>query len=292
MTHAPTPLFDALTESPTPERLYHYTSARGLEGILRNRRAWATAARYLNDAQEVRYALGMARARLARAYRQARSSARRAMVAQLARGLDGIDSAHPFVCIFSLSQRADDLSQWRAYGPKSGGYSLGFRSEGLRDLARRQRCVLAPCVYERAMQRALIAEAVDPVVRALARVRAAGGGPAASLGPWMRVLRRRVQRVAPLIKWPDYEAEAEWRVIWAAPRGSLEQLRFRASESLFVPFVEIRLDDDGTSPPIEEIHVGPGPTQAKAAASLRHLLRSLGLSVRTVRRSRIPLRSA
>lgn len=287
MTSAPTPLFDSLAESPAPARLYHYTSARGLEGIVRHRRAWATAARYLNDAQEVRYALGMARQRLARAYRQARSTARRDLIAQLARGLDGIDSVHPFVCIFSLSQRADDLSQWRAYGPKSGGYSLGFRSEGLRALARQQRCVLAPCVYDRAVQRALIAEAVDPVVRALPRAADRG-----MQGALVREVRRRVQRVAPLIKWPDYEAEAEWRVIWEARRGSLGDVRFRASESLFVPFVEIRLEGDGTPLPIEEIHVGPGPTQTKAAASLGYLLRSLGLPVRTIRRSRIPLRSA
>lgn len=105
---------------------------------------------------------------------------------------------HPFVCIFSLSQRADDVSQWRAYGPRSGGYSIGFRAEGLREIARRQGCVLAPCVYEPEMQRALIAEAVDPVVKALPRPAPTDRARfARSIAPFVRELRSRIPLRSP-----------------------------------------------------------------------------------------------
>lgn len=36
--------------------LYHYTSAVGLEGILRSRSLWATDTAFLNDWQEIVYA--------------------------------------------------------------------------------------------------------------------------------------------------------------------------------------------------------------------------------------------
>jgi hypothetical protein len=39
--------------------LYHYTTATGLNGIVRSRSIWASHYRFLNDATEFRYGLGM-----------------------------------------------------------------------------------------------------------------------------------------------------------------------------------------------------------------------------------------
>ena len=38
-----------------PRRLFHYTSAEGLLGILRDQRVWASDPEYLNDYTELRY---------------------------------------------------------------------------------------------------------------------------------------------------------------------------------------------------------------------------------------------
>ena len=289
---APAPLFRALAAAAIPGPLYHYTAAKGLEGILRNRAAWATAARYLNDAQEVRYAIDLARARLARLARDVTGEPRKRLVAHLTESLQQIDSDRPLVCVFSLSQRADDLSQWRAYCPESGGYSLGFMPDELRVIAESQGCVLAPCIYDRGQQRALIEEAVDPVVATLpGRAPKSPQAIARQGQPFVRRLLRRVERVAPLIKWPAYEAEEEWRIIWAARPTTIDRLRYRPAESLFIPYVEIRLSTDDLPIPVEAVYVGPGPHQDIAAASLASFLRGVDVKVRAVRRSKIPLRT-
>lgn len=286
------PLFEALAAAAIPGPLYHYTAAEGLEGLLRHRTAWATAARYLNDAQEVRYAIDLARARLARLQRDVTGDARRRLVAHLIESLQRIDSDRPLVCVFSLSQRADDLSQWRAYCPESGGYSLGFLPDELRAIAESQGCVLAPCIYDRERQRALIEEAVDPVVAMLpGRAPKSPDALARHGESFVRRLLGRVERVAPLIKWPAYEAEEEWRVIWAARPGTIDRLRYRPAESLFIPYVEIRLSTDDLPIPVESVYVGPGPHQDIAAASLASFLRGVEVKVRAVKRSRIPLRT-
>lgn len=286
------PLFRSLAAAAIPGPLYHYTAAPGLDGILRNRTAWATAARYLNDAQEVRYAIQLARARLARLQRDVPGEARKRLVTHLAESLQRIDSDRPLVCVFSLSRRADDLSQWRAYCPESGGYSLGFLPDELRLIAESQGCVLAPCVYDRERQRALIEEAVDPVVAALpGRAPRAPEAVARQCEPAVRRLLGRVERVAPLIKWPAYEAEEEWRIIWAARPGTIDRLRYRPVESLFIPYVEIRLSTEELPIPVEAVYVGPGPHQDIAAASLASFLRGVAVKVRAVKRSRIPLRT-
>lgn len=286
------PLFQSLAAAELPGPLYHYTTAKGLDGILRRRVAWATAARYLNDAKEIRYAIDLARHRLAQLHDAAGSDARRRSIAHLVESLHRIDSDRPQVCVFSLSQRADDLSQWRAYCPPSGGYSLGFGPEALRAIARAQHCVLAPCLYDRQQQEALIAEAVDPVV-AEAPGRAPRGAEALArmAEPLTRRLLARVERVAPLIKWPAYAAEEEWRVIWVARAGNRHMVRYRTTESLFIPYVEIQLATDKTPMPVEQVYVGPGPHQEIATASLRTFLREVGVKLKLVRRSSIPLRT-
>jgi hypothetical protein len=48
-------------ESETPDRLYHYTDARGLLGILESRKLWASDVRLLNDARELDYAADLVR---------------------------------------------------------------------------------------------------------------------------------------------------------------------------------------------------------------------------------------
>lgn len=286
------PLFRSLAAAKLPGPLYHYTTAPGLEGILRRRVAWATAARYLNDAKEVRYAIDLARRRLARSQQEATNEARRRIIAHLAESLNRIDSDRPQVCVFSLSRRADDLSQWRAYCPPSGGYSLGLAPGALRAIAKTQNCVLAPCVYDRAQQQALIEEAVDPVLAEVpSRAPRAAEDVARMAEPLTRRLLRRVERVAPLIKWPAYAAEEEWRVIWVARAGTSPLVRYRTTESLFIPYVEIQLAQNDGPIPVVDVYVGPGPHQEIAAASLRALLRESGLRLKSVRRSRIPLRT-
>jgi len=44
---------DSLYQEPFPSRLYHYTSLKGLLGILESGCIWASEVRYLNDSAEI-----------------------------------------------------------------------------------------------------------------------------------------------------------------------------------------------------------------------------------------------
>lgn len=126
-----------------PVTLYHYTSSRGLVGIIENRELWFSDVRFLNDSQEFKHFCDMVensiRSQSAK-YRQSwiergcKDVFFDAMVRNLCSGCRS-DSmfqwaskyGHPFV--FSLSGERDSLSQWRAYG--NGEYCIGFDIEKL-----------------------------------------------------------------------------------------------------------------------------------------------------------------
>src|SRR4051794_32982715 len=113
-----------------PERLYHYTSPAGLIGIVSSRTVWATVMHYLNDAKEFQKAIEIAHGIL---YNTSADAADVASVvqacAELDEALERVSRVH--VCIFSLTEQKDLLSQWRGYCPAAGGYSIGFDTSPL-----------------------------------------------------------------------------------------------------------------------------------------------------------------
>jgi len=90
--------------------IYHYTSQRGLLGILRRKAIWATEIRYLNDAEEYRYAFSKLRERL----REGQYDPE--FVDAITHAADFLHNYSIFVA--SFSRQGDMLSQWRAYCPE------------------------------------------------------------------------------------------------------------------------------------------------------------------------------
>src|SRR5262245_7768346 len=128
-----------------PEELFHYTSAAGARGILTSATVWASMIHYMNDAQEFRYALRLAR--------------------QLVLTATGAEQHHRTVCdnflssiermavfVFSLTSHKDQLRQWRAYAT-NGGYAIGFPTEHLQAIARNVGAQLVRCDYNPDSQR-------------------------------------------------------------------------------------------------------------------------------------------
>lgn len=146
--------------------LYHYTSQKGLLGIIENRHLWVSHLQYLNDTSE-----GQIFAKLLINELDQRDSAeskeplsRFMMLAQLMGRSVGepetkmqhadkkvlstgrvafswIKAQDAFVA--SFSEQGDLLSQWRAYSGETGGYSIGFtrsylKSVGVRFLENRR----------------------------------------------------------------------------------------------------------------------------------------------------------
>src|SRR5437870_645631 len=127
-------LLERLRRTPVPPVLYHYTTQRGLLGILRDNCMWATAAHYMNDSSEYVNGLELIGDAL-------RAESKKAISKKEAANLSAITEAlSPFssICVVSLSSKSDLLSQWRAYAGSSGGFALGMRSAYLRQAAKPQ----------------------------------------------------------------------------------------------------------------------------------------------------------
>lgn len=153
------------TVSEAHKELYHYTTAAGLDGILRSQQLWATHVGYVNDAEEhVGFFLRRLPRLLETPAREAVSelrktpSGRRAVenypggeekfIADLQHDISDaarrvtLDMSEPYVTAFCSSNAhvtpTDGLlSQWRAYGP-DGGYAVIFDSARLERMIERE----------------------------------------------------------------------------------------------------------------------------------------------------------
>jgi hypothetical protein len=134
--HVPTP-FENLT--------YHYTDAGALLSIVTKRQLWATSTEFTNDLSE--YALPTNRLRTVLQSPQELTQWApgkpqkhiQALALQLNNGR--------LATTTSFSKHADALTQFRMYGPRDGGYAIGFPREYL---ARIPGLSILDCDYSRA----------------------------------------------------------------------------------------------------------------------------------------------
>jgi hypothetical protein len=108
---------------PKSGRLFQYTVAAGLKGILESGRLHATDLRFMNDSGELRYAQNLFREVLDSALPHYDSRLRE----PFSQGIGLLDRREDqrfyAVC---FCEEGDVLSQWRAYGSSGGGYAVGF----------------------------------------------------------------------------------------------------------------------------------------------------------------------
>lgn len=137
-----------------PDTLYHYTDINGLKGIWEDGHLWATGFRFLNDTSELRLGMLLLQSKVARrqtelyeetveilkrelelrkderpvddAYFAALEAKNAPELRELAEISAAAEDAEKYMHshIACLSERDDQLSQWRAYARE--GYCVGF----------------------------------------------------------------------------------------------------------------------------------------------------------------------
>lgn len=283
------PLLTArLTEEPN-RPLYHYTSVDGLYGILGSQSLRASAIQYLNDSLEFKHALGVAREYLYRREKESSEAVRR-LLQSLRDQLERIEMFT--VCAFSFSEDGDLLSQWRAYCPPGGGYSIGFRGNELRGRLIQQGCSLVRCVYDREEQMALVADALDPFVRELPTTEfPTDEGEFNRLRfPHDNEMFRRLAPVAPLIKHESFKEEKEWRAICALSSDGREDSTSEGPRDAY-PLCHTPSRHSSGSNATHGIIIGPTQHYYIAALSLGEFARLNGQEFpQGIQTSRVPYR--
>ena len=293
-------------KSLTPDVLYHYTSQKGLLGIISQMAIWASSIHYLNDSSEYAYAQTILREEIA--------SIRKSVSAE---DSDFLDTESEYmgsgqgsdVFVTSFSEVGDLLSQWRGYCQAGSGVSIGFDFSLLKETAEKNYLTLAKCIYDVQEQKRLIRQLLYDTLKVCQLSRAAG---ASHLGIESHALNyfhqgSRVQfqnistlppsegfnSIAPLLKHPSYSEEKEWRVVqrpWLLKEKGQEPWQFREGKNAVIPYVLFRLADKNQQPIIRQIIIGPTPFPDLFLDSVRQFLAYERIRDCTLLKSAIPYR--
>jgi hypothetical protein len=288
------------TKKDPPERLYHYTSIEGLKGILESRCLWASQIHFLNDTQEFRYSIEILK-KLISKFKDELPKQRAIRTPPykpeewlsdffgLTEDMFRIDAVSKLpVCVFSFSEDGDLLSQWRAYCPTGGGYSIGFRLESMVPWLQTKKLSIVPCVYDEREQETIIRDEIikkrDTLLKRLAGEPNNSGEILREV--WLEFFME-FSLIASKLKHPAFREEFEWRII-SEPLDN-EQMSFRVGKSMILPYLTINFTKMRPFP-IDEIIVGPGREQHLARFSLLQFLIKKKLKDIPIRESSTPYR--
>lgn len=282
---------DVVQEDPDsdPPLLHHYTSGHGLLGILDSGDVHCTNVLFMNDASEMDYGRALAR-QVVDDSREKVPPLLAPYLARISRMLEMPDFQY-FVSCFC--EKADLLSQWRAYGMQSGGYSIGFAAADLRE-ALPEYSELVRVIYDPAVQR-------EALRRALARYLSTAETCCAhyaahqrledALTRWANAAANGLGRLVARMKSQAFEEEHEWRVIIIRFSFDTGHVQFRvAPNGIVVPYLPWRFRKEGVKA-VRQVRHSPAVNPTLALASLGVLLTNLGYRDVKIVGSAIPLRT-
>ena len=311
---------DGLGWREAPDVVYHYTSTDTLLKIVESQSIWATNIRYLNDISEHDYCIRLLRRRVSKFLKvnPAEGDDGQHLRVSLSRIKIG-DSDGPYVA--SFSRLPDSLPQWRSYCPNGNGVSIGFEVGSLRDCK-----IRAAAPSDRTFARIIVDrvrylsdndfDAQDEILRVLLiALREWRSNRKKKRDPYERtedesMLMMLARAWATVVKHPGFESEQEYRLIVSSVPAFQDGLKFRASKTTVIPFLELEMprscedlmeDSSGSTGKrlmsdaqaydyfIREIIVGPTPNPDLTVSALNSLFtrRIFGPEIK---RSRIPFR--
>ncbi|HFQ5290258.1 TPA: DUF2971 domain-containing protein [Vibrio vulnificus] len=233
--------------------LYHYADQNAFMSIIQTKELWATKIQYLNDENEYRLALNLAENYLTELKHAANPGWETQNIQDLIESIGYINDTN--ICVCSLSEQGDLLSQWRGYSNTLGGYSIGFNFEKLMAIAERQGFQLIKCVYDPETQMQLVRDAIDSAISEGSDYQSFTDIEYDGISKTNALFRKKMAQIAPIIKDLSFCEENEWRLF---STRSFEELSFRAGRSMLTPFFKFSLGDD-TKSLIDEIIVGHTP---------------------------------
>ncbi|MDW9805252.1 DUF2971 domain-containing protein [Sinorhizobium meliloti] len=245
-----------LAQGTAPQVLYHYTTGSGLAGILQTSSLWVSDISFLNDSSEFLYASEMVRDIIEESLRGASPMAR----LMLERTTIATPADEPTIGYFAacFCTDGDLLSQWRAYGGHTDGYSIGFDTRRLIE----DEMPLRKIIYDPTQQELMIRETIDAIVDLMNAEFGNIEVTPEKLGPYSEYLRKTLLEYILSFKHPSFVEENEWRIVLPIRRDAfLDSIQFRNSSGRLVPYLELRTNAKGDSrPPLPILSLRQGPT--------------------------------
>jgi hypothetical protein len=285
--------------------LHHYTDAFGAHGIVSSNCLWATAAQFSNDLSEIDYAVLIALEIVEELWGHKKTlSSWEQWLAEHVRQILATPLhtfGQPF--IVSFCEDGDLLSQWRAYGRKSG-FSLAFSplcrdQKDLLVCKNGFRTVVRRVTYDHDKQRARLRFILGNLIKLVNGFSFATTSPkgASAHVELSLILVLEMTDWACAVKHAAFSEENEWRII-TYPRGATlvgtktenyEGVLVRPTSKLLLPYMILESLSEKRLP-LVEIRCGPSQLQEQSGRALNILLRKQGYEHLPVTFSGVPLR--
>ncbi len=253
-----------------PQHLYHYTTPAGLVGIVKNQQLWASNVEFLNDTSEPSHAFHVIETAFDGVKKTADVSDKvKELLDSFWNWTTSDRAVHgPHLYVFCFCEHGDLLSQWRSYGVRGSGCAIGFAAQALQSLLRvEEGQYLIKTEYEEGRQFEEAQSVLREIIAFVSSVERKVGplGSAAYsdhlnlyLNKVRTALHSEVIRLCAKFKSPAFREEREWRILqFLPPRTDHLDVKFRATESRIVPYVELEFSADENRLPIDRVVVGP-----------------------------------
>jgi hypothetical protein len=263
-------LTELISEKPSGE-IYHYTDATGLIGMVENRSVWATSHLHLNDTMEHEFACKVLEEEL----RESNLSPKQQGIFRLI-----LESFREPFYIASFSEDGNLLSQWRAYGGRGVGYSIGFAPNNpLFHSAGAEAFNLVKCRYHLVEQKRLASALVSTFEQEYWQ---SAISVETETGEAFRAFFHRYQWHFVLAlfisacKHSSFSEEKEWRLVSQYPDRLLSRnkIRYRPGRFGVVPYFPIPLHQNNLKPRLDSITIGPAFNEEVSRSALNLLARS------------------
>ncbi len=295
--------FSILSAEEKPKTLYHYTSLEALVAIVNSKRVRASNIRFLNDESESLWLKQHVVSLLKE------KSAFKPSMNYLTQIIADIES-RPLQALFvaSFTEKADDLSQWRAYCPLGLGVSIGFSTKCLSEqwIANPKDgepfflgTFLKKVRYYSPTHKTELEAAVDSLLGRQPEAIEHTLQSVLDVPPDLRMIPAWLEVVSPFFKHDAFAGEAEWRKVVSKDYRLMPGQQFRQGKSTLIPFIEIMLDVRTAGVErvpqqtyfIDEVMIGPTPNPELTLEAVLALLATAGHSEVLVRNSHIPFKS-
>lgn len=262
-----------------PKTIYHYTSIHGLYGIINSGEIWTSKIKYSNDSSELLHAIKIAEEYFNTIYDD---SNQKRVIDSWINEINAMYNSHIFIC--SFTKNSDLLSQWRGYGGKTSGYSIGFDTATLIEFANQHKFDLFKCIYNLNKQKQIVKYFFESRLQFLKNNNI----------EYDVACTTEFLRIASLFKHSSFSEEDEWRLISDSLSCKLDNFKFRTSDTMLIPYYAIPIRDKEKADnrvKIKEIVCGPNPNNELSSNSIKTLLNKLDYSGFKMSISKTPYRN-
>lgn len=276
--------------------LYHYTSQKSLRSIVEDRCLRVSHVYYMNDANEIRYGAELFKTVVTERQNQETDQTLINFLIEFGNWLNQLIGLPHYIFVFSLTEKGNLLSQWRAYTPSGvAGISIGFSEEGLKNIASQRGFELIKCLYDKKEQLGILNtelnEIVAKFIKDMPSINTAGRPPNQKYLSYCYQYSEKLLKTFCRIKDPLFQEENEWRLVSKYYEKYTDpEIKFKEGRTTLVPFIEFPLTDihdDGRL--FEQVYVGPSPNFNLAYSAISSFLSNKKACKITIN-SQLPLR--